>query len=324
MLSVVITSSIWTSLQYLHLDVIRTLPLYAITGAIINSTAAVGVYLMVLFVQYLNRPKLKTSHLLPLILISIIAGCNSVFMVGGILDSTYVMEIASLTVQFINPVLLIVVVTLVQVEFNQIFAMDLGPKQRMQIRLFQLGVLLILLGMIPVLIVASIYGEIYLSYGFILMTMSLILIITGYLINDKIAFVLPERTYLVTVVTADGIEKFSKIFEGGEHKLFTEKMELVTGALHAVVNIIDEFNRGEIEPSLIEFQNQCIIYSWTTEFFVATFSEYDSTIIREATNELVRRIEGKYGRYLSEKLNKHSHLKIDDLVDEVFSFVYYE
>ncbi|MCY3414733.1 MAG: hypothetical protein INQ03_23995 [Candidatus Heimdallarchaeota archaeon] len=330
MLIVTLSSTIvWILVRLLHFTVIdkeEDLLAYAISGALENILTLLGIVTLSVFVHYLRNPTIATWRIHTQISFwALITGIIMVHVAGAISGDLYIVDTASQVVGIFNPIALLWNYSLIFYDLRSLLKENLGPQQRKQIIEFSIGISISIIGFIPVLIIASLFGADYLIFGFPVLSIGYIFLIRAFLRDTRIIFALPEQVYMIMVVNKSGVEMYKHLFdETNEPMDINAKTFLLSGALNVVMGIFTEFFEQPTIPKSIEFNHYNIVYEWADDFFIAVFTKYTSLVILNALSQLRQEIEFKYGSEINSVLEGISMLDLDDEVKRLFSFIYFE
>ncbi|MFV2016421.1 MAG: hypothetical protein ACC656_13400, partial [Candidatus Heimdallarchaeota archaeon] len=136
--------------------------------------------------------------------------------------------------------------------------------------------------------------------------------------DPRVAFILPERTYLAIMVNNFGGLQYSKNFLKENNDSFTV---IISGVLNAIAGIMSEFYDAPVQPQLIQFEQRQILLKWREGYFLAVFTDRDSPLIRTAMDQTVTEIENKFGDKLQKQLSSPILLDLDDIFQKAFYFV---
>ncbi|MDH5645986.1 MAG: hypothetical protein OEZ01_08260 [Candidatus Heimdallarchaeota archaeon] len=324
MLVAILSISFWIILTYLQFEVLsidNNLIGHAYLDFFSNIVILIGLFCLVAFFNLLVSPRLDVK------IISVIGGLS--FIILGLKLSHIVLaknneldlvhQIKSLTDVF-NLIIIIFVIYFGHTDLKLLLKEDLNAIQRKQVKSLYNALLIGLSGMIPIIGLTLIKFE-FLSFAYIFITIALFMVINTYVTDPRVAFILPEKTSLVLVVSVHGVYKYSKRFSESEEE--DDDTILISGALNAIMTLMSEFYKSPSTPELIKFQNQLILLLWEKDYFIAAFSERDSLFIRNAMEKTVSLINNTYQENIKEIMFQSKVLDLDPIIKDSFYFVYH-
>lgn len=295
---------------------------FAVLAAISNIVIVIGLLLISIFIKYLVEPELdfkQSSYLISLVVL--ISGFYILIIIGAFLENT---EFVDITFNIANLANLTMVISVLYFSRNDITILqnsivNASNQLKLQLKLLNIGLHTALVGIIPLLIIANFYSRDAIAISFILITISLSVIAYAYQLDPRVVYILPERTYQTIVVSNAGVLRYSKHFAGEEDETSTI---LISGALNAVSSMMSEFYDAPVYPNMIQFKERLILFKWSTDYFLAVFSDRDSKLIRSAMDATIKEIDLKYGDTISSHLDGGRLLDLDATIEKTFYFVY--
>ncbi len=323
LIGTIIAISIWIFTVYLQIEYFTiddSLFINTIIAAISNIVILFGLILMAGFAKLLVEPKLDFKQNMYLfVLFGIVIGIYILSIYAANQNEENFVNISSLIANLVNLIVMISVIILIRTDLNILLNEDLSDVQEFQIKSANRSISIGLLGILPIIILARIYSNQLLAISFIVIAIALFFLINGYLIDPRVAFILPYKTYLAIIVNDAGNLKYSKDFMGGRDVTSTM---LISSTLSAITSAMAEFYDSEVLPELIEFQERLILFNSTEEFFLAVFTDRDSPLIREAMGNTIKEIITEYGKNIKEAMSDHNVLDLDPIFNKTFYFIY--
>jgi hypothetical protein len=322
LIGTIVSISIWIITVYLQIEYYtfeEELLINTIIASISNVVILFGLILMSGFVKLLVEPKLSFSQTIMIVyLSSIVIGIRVISIYLANIDEEDYVNTVSMLADFLNFAVIISVIIFIQLDLRKLFNEDLSEKQKNQVKLVHRSILTGLTGVLPIIILSTFLGIDYLAISFSVIAISLFFLINAYLIDPRIAFILPYRTYLAIVVNKTGVLRYSKDFMGD--RAMTSTM-LISNTLTAITAAMSEFYNTEVSPSFIEFEEKLILFSLADNYFLAVFTDRDSALIRKAMDSTMKEIDEKF----HEELHATSELvmlDLDEIFDKTFYFIY--
>jgi hypothetical protein len=319
LIGTIVSISIWIITVYLQIEYYtfeEELLINTIIASISNVVILFGLILMSGFVKLLVEPKLSFSQTIMIVyLSSIVIGIRVISIYLANIDEEDYVNTVSMLADFLNFAVIISVIIFIQLDLRKLFNEDLSEKQKNQVKLV---ILTGLTGVLPIIILSTFLGIDYLAISFSVIAISLFFLINAYLIDPRIAFILPYRTYLAIVVNKTGVLRYSKDFIGD--RAMTSTM-LISNTLTAITAAMSEFYNTEVSPSFIEFEEKLILFSLADDYFLAVFTDRDSPLIRKAMDNTMKEIDEQYHEEL-EATTELVMLNLDEIFDKTFYFIY--
>jgi len=322
-----ISVGFWILGTYLQLDtftVDNNIAAYTIVTSVSNIAIILGLILFVSFVQYFVQPKLRTKQLiLEIFLLALAIGFYIVHIYAGFHNDKSLVEFTLNLANIINPIITIIVLYSSIKDLQTLLNENLSDQQRSQVVTFRNSLVIGFGGIIPVIVIAAVVNQSLLAYSYVIISAALFFVVRAYSIDPRIAFILPERTYLAIVVNNFGTLRYRKIFQQTKEDELDSSAVLISGALKAVTTMMSEFYNADVQPSLIMFRGRMILFLWTKHYFIAVFTDQDSPLIRSAMAQTVIEIEKKYGDELIPLLETSPRmLELDEIFAKTFFFIY--
>ena len=292
---------------------------FTISAFISNLLILIGMCFLSIFVTYLIKPTVSLNRLM--LFCSTISSVATLYVIMIIEAMNENKSMVDLTLTLVNILNLIVVISfLMWIHRDFTIFMDeiKDPETSTRVMRFYLAIIIGLVGNIPILLLAWFVNQTFLSLTYLILPISMSFLIYNYYKDPRVAFILPERTYLAIVTNSNGGLKYEKLFWNFRGNDFTI---IISGVLNAVTNIMSEFYDQAVQPRLIEFENKRILLKWQDEYFLAVFTDRDSPLIRTAMDETVKAINSKYGSDLKKHMNSANILDLDKMFESTFYFV---
>lgn len=315
---------LWIILTYLEFDAVspeKSIVGNAIVSIVSNLVIVLGFTALATFVKFLVQPDLNYKQFSVFILLfgGIFGLRLTHFLLALDGEMDLILQVKSLS-DVLNALVLVFLLLFTHNDLQLLLKEDLSEKQRKQVNYVYYSILASGLGSALILAVVSISGNFLLfSFIYILLTGTYSLMINAYLTDPRVAFILPEKTYLVILVNSYGILKYSKSFSKEEYEAGTI---IISGALKAVSSLVSEFYQTEVHPELIKFEENLILLKSDQDFFIAVFSERDSKLIRNAMENTLKELHNRFGSELSQKMTDPEAMDLDDIFEKTFYFIY--
>ncbi len=326
LIGTIISISIWIITVFMQIEYFTiddNLVANTIVASISNVVILLGLTLMAGFAKLLVEPTINFIQMR--ILVGLTGMVSGIYVVSIylVLDDQNIdrsiIDTISVITDLINLFVTILVIVFIQTDLTKLLNEPLSEIQKKQINYVNRSLLIGLIGILPIIFVASIYGIRLLAIAFIIISIALFFLINAYLIDPRVAFILPHRTYLAIVVNEAGILRYSRDFMGNRDLKSTL---LISSALSAIVSLMAEFYDAEIVPTLLKFQERLILFSIEEKFFLAVFTDRDSPLIRTAMSNTVKEIKGKFDSLDHISGAKTLQEDWDDIFDKTFYFIY--
>ncbi|MCE7733905.1 MAG: hypothetical protein GPJ54_03440 [Candidatus Heimdallarchaeota archaeon] len=313
---------IWIILTSLQIDTYsleNNLIGFAITAAISNIVIMLGIVFLSIFVNYLIRPRVDLIRIV--IMTAILSFCVAMYAIMILAANNSDKELVELSLSFVNVanlILVVVYVSWVRIDFRILLAEDLPDKLRKYILRFYTASVIAFIGNFPIFILAWFVDQSYLGFSYLLLAIAMTIMVYSFLQDPRVAFILPERTYLAIMVNSFGGLQYSKNFLKGHNDSFTI---IISGVLNAISGIMSEFYDTPVQPQLIQFEERQILLKWREGYFLAVFTDRDSPLIRTAMDQTVLQVENKFGIKLQKELSSPILMDLDDIFQRTFYFV---
>ena len=294
---------------------------FAILAFISNAAIGFGLLMLSFFIKYFVQPTLdfaQSSYLLSLVVL--ITGLYFVIITGAYIQNTSIVDITFNVANLFNLILVVSIIIFTRKDMNYIRkeAVDFQPKVQKQLNFLNYGLNLALIGIIPLLIIANFFERAVISFSFILLAASLVMIAYAYLIDPNVVYILSERVYQAIVVNHQGVLRYSKIFTGEKDE---DSTVLISGALNAITALMSEFYETTVYPTNIKFDQRLILFKWSDYFYLAVFADRESRLVKEAMDSAVREIEKRFEGNLEKTMRHPEILKLDDIFHNSFYFI---
>jgi hypothetical protein len=310
---------ITTSFQIETLSQDNNLLGFAVSAAISNVVVLFGIIFLSTFVNYLIRPKVDLVRMVTLT--ALVSFCVAMYIIMIIGANEKDNDLVNLTFNFANvsnAVLFIAYVIWVRRDFKTLLAEDLPESLRKHVQRFYTASIIAIVGNFPIFLLAWFVDQSYLAFSYLLITISVAIMVYNYLQDPRVAFILPERTYLAIMVNSFGGLQYSKNFLKETRDSFTV---IISGVLNAISGIMSEFYDNPVQPQLIKFEERQILLKWREGYFLAVFTDRDSPLIRTAMDQTVKEIERTFGANLQREITSPILLDLDDIFQRTFYFV---
>lgn len=320
LIGTIVSISIWIITVFLQIEYFTfedNLLTHTIIASISNIVILFGLTLMAGFAKLLVEPIVSIVQMSILFGLSgLVAGIYMIIVYLATQNESDYVNTASIIKDLINFTIIILVIFFIQSDLRILLKEPLSKKQENQIKLVNRSLLIGLIGILPIIILASFYGDELLAIAFVIISIALYFLINAYLIDPRVAFILPYRTYLVIIVNDSGVLRYSRDFMGDRDLKSTL---LISSALSAIVSLMSEFYNTDVVPTMVKFQDRLILFSISNDYFMAVFTDRDSVLIRSAMSNTIKEINEKYTS-LDHKLD--IPIDLNDIFDRTFYFIY--
>ncbi len=316
---------VWITADYIQLQFFtpdENLAWFAFIAALGNIVILIGLASIAIFADLLVFPTPPLKRLIYLsALISIVGGISLASVVSGVMDNKDIVLMTRTLSDILNLTIMISVIYFARQDLNTLLQENLGPMQRLQLKYLKTALYVGILGLIPIIAIATFFNPVWLSLSFAVVSLAMFFIVRGYAMDPRVAFILPYKTYLAMVVNKEGVLKYEKEFIKIRDQ---EATFLISMALSAVSSMMSEYYQSEVYPNFIDFGKEKLILKWANDFFVVVFTENDSMLVRNAVEEAVKKIKERYGDKLSAVMTDSASLELNDIFADAFYFVFHE
>ncbi|MHA2031066.1 MAG: hypothetical protein ACXAC2_01785 [Candidatus Kariarchaeaceae archaeon] len=292
---------------------------YIIITPISYFLALLAMLLIQIFVKFFVEATLSTLHTIYLVsLFSFIIGLLIAYSIIGLQEDRKLMEQVQIIANIVFIIYTLSIALFIHRDFTILKVEDLSMKQRKQVNSLHYGLLIGLLVQVPIIYVTTFVDILLVLFGCIGITGALFFIIRAYLTDPRLAFILPEKTYLLILANKYGTPIYSKHFLDKDE---SEETILVSGAIKAITTIMTQFYKVETLPKLLEFEKKLILIKWSDEYFIAVLSEKDSRLLRSAMDRMDKSLFSTYPDITKIESNEHIN-EIENIVRTNFYFIW--
>jgi hypothetical protein len=322
-ITIIITVTLWILsveilyilITYLENDLIG----YVIITPISYFLALLAMLLIQIFVKFFVEATLSILHMIYLVsLFSFIIGLLISYSIIGLQEDTDLMEQVQIVANVIFIIYTLSIALFIHQDFTLLKVENLSSKQRKQVDSLHYGLLIGLLVQVPIIYVTTFVDILLVLFGCIGITGALFFIIRAYLTDPRLAFILPEKTYLLILANKFGTPIYSKHFLDQDE---SEETILVSGAIKAITTIMTQFYNVETLPKLLEFENKLILIKWSKEYFIAVLSDKNSRLLRSAMDRMDRSLVAQFPD-INEIETAVQSKEIEDIVMTNFYFIW--
>jgi len=169
-----------------------------------------------------------------------------------------------------NLLIMIFVIIVIHKDLSLLLAEDLSEKQRKQVTYVYRSIMTALIGLIPIILLSVFVDFNLLAIAFVVVPFSLYILNRAYLIDPRVAFILPEKTYLVLMIDNTGLPRYTRDYAVDSGRM-NDATVLISGALNAVLSLMSEFYATPVKARQIEFEEQLILLEWTENISSPSF-----------------------------------------------------
>lgn len=320
-----ITISIWVFTVYLQLEFFTingNLIDYTTVATISNISILIGLILLATFWELLVEPNpnfIQIGYLSSLA--SVVFGFAFLSIFAGMNNDLTVVKEAWDIADIFNILIVVSVIIFINSNLKRIFSENLSARQRAQIKNLRNGLLFGFLTGIPFIFLSRFVDTSFTAIFFVIVAITLYFFVRAYLIEPRVAFILPHRTYLITVVSKNGLLKYSKNFMNETRN--DNKTLLVSMGLSAVNSMLSDFYKTSVSPKIIAFEKQMILFHTLENYFIAAFTDRDSLLIRQAMTKMAEMLAKTYLKDdLSKIMDSPVIMDLDEITDKAFFFIY--
>ena len=238
---------VWILTSYIQLDLITidNDPFgFSVIAALGNVANFAVLFLLMNFFRLLIEPRpnwLRNSYLLSLS--TLLLGFALVAIYGGSENNRDLIETCWTFANFVNLIIVPSVVVFITKDTRMLLSEPMSEKQRKQVKKLRNGLLFGVIGVIPFVALQHI-DHIFLSPMLLVASVALFFLIQGYLIDPRVAFMVPHRAYLLIVADDNGVLKYSKNFI--DQTAANDDTILITAGLTAISSMMSEFYKTEV------------------------------------------------------------------------------
>ncbi len=330
LLAAIISMFGWIITTYLQLDLITVDEdpfIFTIIRLVGNISNLIVQILLVNFFRLLVKPRPSwTRNAYLLSLGSLLSGFAGVAIYAGSKNNTDLIDVCWGYADTINYIFIPSVVIFAGLDLRELLNETMSENQRKQVKSLRNGLFFGLLGALPFVILqqVSIFGvggeHYFLTVALLVITIALFFFIRAYLVDPRVAFIVPHRAYLLIVVDKNGVLKYSKNFLDESAK--DHSTILVSAGLSAINSMMSEFYETEVLPTFLAFEQRKIMFHWSEGYFIAVFTDRDSMLIREAMKQTTKELKDKYKDDLRKVMDGLKMLELDEVIAKTFFFIY--
>jgi hypothetical protein len=320
-----ITISIWCITLYLQIDqftIEKDVLSYSIIATVSNVSILVGLIFLSLFWQLLARPSPNLMQIMFLSSLTfLLIGFGLTSIISGLDNNATITNQIWSIIDVLNIVIITLIIVFINKDMKYILNEDLSKDQRNQIINLRNGLLFGFSSAIPFIIIGRFIDRSFLGVFFIIVAITLFFFIRAYLIDPRVAFILPHRAFLLVIVNKGGVLKYSKRFHETSTK--DDLTILVSMALSAISSMMSEFFDKPVKPKFIDFEKQKILFFTEESYFIAVFADRESILIQHAMAQTSNIINEKYQICGIEKIMDGTEiLDLDPIISKTFYFIY--
>ncbi len=317
--------SVWSISTFLQLDLftLEKAPLmFSIVALIGNIAVLIGLALTATFWRLLVKPSVDPRQLGYLgTLMALLTGFGIMGVIAALNDNLIILQQAWRFNDFINVIYILSITVFIRNDLKLILSENLSSKQREQIINLRNGMLFGFLSGVPIIIISQLIDKNFLALTFLIIAVMFFLVTRAYLINPKVAFVLPHRAYLLVIVDNGGTLKYRRNFL--EESEDMNSAMLISMGLSAVRAMMSEFYNTPVKPVSIRFEERMIMFHAEDDYFMAVFTDRESLLVRLGMEQAARKIKERFEEKLPDILLQPRELEINEIIDEAFYFIQY-
>ena len=277
------------------------------------------VILLHTFVKFSVQPKLnylQFSIILSLYFVD--AGLLLAYILLGFHNQT---DLQTQLIKLVNVIFIFYVlftVVFMQQDFTRLKLERLSEKQEKQIKLLNIGLVAGLSSQIPVIYISAFVDLFFVLYACFGISIALFIIIQAYLVDPRLTFILPEKTYLLILADQYGTPFFTKNFLDEED---SDEIILVTSTIKSITTILTQFYQVETIPQMLKFNSHLILVQWSKDFYIVVISKQESHLLYSAMRRLENSLKKQFPLF-SGMLDPKSESTILQLVEKNFFFIW--
>ncbi|MFX1514014.1 MAG: hypothetical protein ACFFCQ_15655 [Promethearchaeota archaeon] len=324
LLSATFALFIWIITSYIQLDLVTIDDdpfRFAVIAALGNLSNLIVQIFLVNFFRLLIEPRvswIRNAYLCSLG--ALLCGFAFVAIYAGWDNDTDLIEVCWAFADTINLIFTPSVVIFAGLDLRTLLNESMSEKQHKQVTSLRNGLIFGLVGILPFLVLQRVDHN-YLAVILLIITIALFFFIRAYLVDPRVAFIVPHRAYLAIVVNKTGVLKYSKNFL--DESSVSDSTVLVSAGLSAINSMMSEFYETEVRPTFLAFEEKKILFHWSEDYFIAVFADRDSMLLRLAMKQTTKEIKDKYKEEIRDMMDGLRMLdELDEIIARTFYFIY--
>ncbi|MFW9996898.1 MAG: hypothetical protein ACFFD4_32955 [Candidatus Odinarchaeota archaeon] len=319
-----ISVATWFATSYIQIDFVTIesdLLGYAIVATVGNIALILILIFLANFFRLLVQPypsALQNSYLLSLG--ALLTGIAITSIYGGVQGDVTLVEFCWTLADMLNLIIMPSAALFIYTDLRDMLAEPLSDKQRRQVISIRNGLFFGVVAVLPFILLQRLVDRIFFSFTLPIVAFSIFFFTRAYLLDPRVAFILPHRTYLVVVVTHTGSLKYSRNFM--EKSAGDPSAMLVSMGLSAIKTMLSEFYQADVHPTYLSFVKQKIMFHWNEGYFIAVFTDRNSMLIRQAMEQTAKEIRERFKEDLQDVMEGPKELDLDDIITKTFNFIY--